>query len=160
VEWGFIWGLMTYASSVDSSSGLIKASTAEEQKRLALEQMTQGIRFLKDLQKRGVYIKESSVRRAVRVRLVILYGRKESVQQHNRKWRAYNPLTLEELLAGAEEAWGNPLFPSVEAVRLMIENGGKQAKPPSRARGPGTGIAGSSVDVNLEAGRRYDRQTV
>ncbi|KFY64352.1 hypothetical protein V497_01767 [Pseudogymnoascus sp. VKM F-4516 (FW-969)] len=160
VEWGFIWGLMSYASSVDSSSGLIKASTAEEQKRLALEQMTQGIRFLKDLQKRGVYIKESSVRRAVRVRLVILYGRKESVQQHNRKWRAYNPLTLEELLAGAEEAWGNPLFPSVEAVRLMIENGGKQAKPPSRPREPKSGIAGSSVDVNLEAGRRYDRQTV
>ncbi|OBT68234.1 hypothetical protein VE03_02281 [Pseudogymnoascus sp. 23342-1-I1] len=159
VEWGFIWGLMSYATSVDSSPGLIAAATAEEQKNLALEQMTQGIRFLKDLQKRGVYIKESSVRRAVRVRLVILYGRRESVQQHNRKWRSYNPLSLEELVKGAEVAWGNPLFPSVEAVRLMIENGGKQAKPPS-ARGPATGIAGSFVDADLEVGKTYDRQAV
>ncbi|KFZ00406.1 hypothetical protein V498_00125 [Pseudogymnoascus sp. VKM F-4517 (FW-2822)] len=159
VEWGFIWGLMSYATSVDSSPGII-AATAEEQKNLALEQMTQGIRFLKDLQKRGVYIKESSVRRAVRVRLVILYGRKESVQQHNRKWRSYNPLSLEEVVKGAEVAWGNPLFPSVEAVRLMIDNGGKQTKPPSRARGPATGIGGSSVNVDLDVGRRYDRQAV
>ena len=160
VEWGFIWGLMSYAASVDSSSGLIAATTAEEQKNLALEQMTQGIRFLKELQKRGVYVKESSVRRAVRVRLVILYGRKESVQQHNRKWRSYNPLTLEEVVKGAEVAWGNPLFPSIEAVRLIIENGGKQAKPPLPARGPGTRIAGSSVNVDLDVGRRYDRQAV
>lgn len=160
VEWGFIWGLMSYATSVDSSPGLIAVTTAEEQKNLALKQMTQGIRFLKELQKRGVYIKESSVRRAVRVRLVILYGRKESVQQHNRKWRSYNPLSLEEVVKGAEAAWGNPLFPSVEAVRLMIENGGKQAKPPPRARGPVTGIAGSSVNVDLDVRRRYDRQAV
>ncbi|OBT99405.2 hypothetical protein VE01_02988 [Pseudogymnoascus verrucosus] len=160
VEWGFIWGLMSYATSVGSSPGLIAATTAEEQKNLALEQMTQGIRFVKELQKRGVYIKESSVRRAVRVRLVILYGRKESVQQHNRKWRSYNPLSLEEVVKGAEVAWGNPLFPSVEAVRLMIENGGKQANPPPRARGPVTGIAGSSVNVDLDVRRRYDRQAV
>jgi hypothetical protein len=160
VEWGFIWGLMSYATSVGSSPGLVAATTAEEQKNLALEQMTQGIRFVKELQKRGVYIKESSVRRAVRVRLVILYGRKESVQQHNRKWRSYNPLSLEEVVKGAEVAWGNPLFPSVEAVRLMIENGGKQAKPPPRARGPVTGIAGSSVNVDLDVRRRYDRQAV
>ncbi|ELR08911.1 hypothetical protein VC83_05857 [Pseudogymnoascus destructans] len=160
VEWGFIWGLMSYATSVDSSPGIIAATTAEEQKNLALEQMTQGIRFVKELQKRGVYIKESSVRRAVRVRLVILYGRKESVQQHNRKWRSYNPLSLEEVVKGAEVAWGNPLFPSVEAVRLLIENGGKQAKPPPRARGPVTGIAGSSVNVDLDVGRRYGRQAV
>lgn len=161
VEWGFIWGLMSYATSVDSRPGVIAAATtAEGQKNLALEQMTQGIRFLKDLQKRGVYIKESSVRRALRVRLVILYGRKESVQQHNRKWRSYNPLSLQEVVKGAEVAWGNPLFPSVEAVRLMIENGGKQARPPSRARGPRTGIAGSSVNVDLEVVKKYDRQAV
>lgn len=159
VEWGFIWGLMSYASSVDSTPGLIVTTTTEEQKILALEQMTQGIRFLKELQKRGVYIKESSVRHAVRVRLVILYGHKESVQQHNRKWRSYNPLSLEELVKGAEVAWGKQLFPSVEAVRLMIENGGKQAKP-SKAREPATGIAGSSVDVDLDVHRRYDRQAV
>ncbi|KFY28929.1 hypothetical protein V493_02681 [Pseudogymnoascus sp. VKM F-4281 (FW-2241)] len=160
VEWGFIWGLMSYAASVNSSPGLIATTTAEEQKHLALEQMTQGIRFLKELQKRGVYVKESSVRRAVRVRLVILYGRKGSVQQHNRKWRSYNPLSLEEVVKGTEVAWGNPLFPSVETVRLMIENGGKQGKPPSRARGPATGIAGSSVNMDLDVGRRYGRQTV
>ncbi|KFY26270.1 hypothetical protein V491_01381 [Pseudogymnoascus sp. VKM F-3775] len=159
VEWGFIWGLMSYASSVDSSPGLIATTTTEEQKILALEQMTQGIRFLKELQKRGVYIKESSVRRAVRVRLVILYGHKESVQQHNRKWRSYNPLSLEEVVKGAEVAWGKQLFPSVEAVRLMIENGGKQAKP-SKAREPATRIAGSSVHLDLDLHRRYDRQAV
>lgn len=159
VEWGFIWGLMSYASSVDSSPGLIATTTTEEQKILALEQMTQGIRFLKELQKRGVYIKESSVRRAVRVRLVILYGHKESVQQHNRKWRSYNPLSLEEIVKGAEVAWGKQLFPSVEAVRLMIENGGKQAKP-SKAREPATRIAGSSVHLDLDLHKRYDRQAV
>ncbi|KFY41143.1 hypothetical protein V494_03151 [Pseudogymnoascus sp. VKM F-4513 (FW-928)] len=160
VEWGFIWGLMSFAASVDSSPGLIAATTAEEQKKLALEQMTQGIRFLKELQKRGVYVKESSVRRAVRVRLVILYGHKESVQQHNRKWRSYNPLSLEEVVKGAGVAWGNPLFSSVEAVRLMIENGGKQEKPSPKARGPATGIAGSSVNVELDGVKRYDRQAV
>lgn len=152
VEWGFIRGLMSYAASVDVNPGLITMTTPEQHKAQALKQMTQGIRFLRELQKRGVYIKESSVRRAVYVRLVILYGPGKSSRLHNRAVRSYNPLTFNEAVRGVEEVWGNPLWRSIESLKGMIMKGRAgvtHLSPPQRGKEI---ITGSTGKVNMEIG--------
>lgn len=127
VEWSFIHGMVSYASWARDNAEMARMSTAEERRAHVLEKITRGIRFLKQLAQHGVYVKEANVRHAVYVRLVILYGPGNSNKPYNRAVRPYNPLSLEEMVRGADEAWGWPLWPNILSLKGMIMEEGVPA---------------------------------
>ncbi len=120
IEWSFIHGLASYSAGIRDNSELARMVPAEELKDVAAKKMVRGVRFLRRLQKRGVFVKETNVRRACYERLVILYGPGISSRRYNRVVRPYNPLRLEDLVAAIEEAWGGKLWDDKKELELRI----------------------------------------
>ncbi|KAJ9645697.1 hypothetical protein H2199_002736 [Coniosporium tulheliwenetii] len=65
-----------------------------------------GLRSLQLLRERGVHVDPSTVRKAVQLRLWILYGPGRSNRLANRVARQRNPYTLEQFVGFVNEFWG------------------------------------------------------
>ena len=86
-----------------------------------------GLRLLGQLEQCGVYIQTGRVRKACQDRLLMLFGPGESDRTVNRKIRAKNPFTIEEMIMSLERNWGPTLFeydkalpPSGTPLRLQM----------------------------------------
>ncbi|KAF3915550.1 hypothetical protein ABW21_db0204951 [Orbilia brochopaga] len=107
VEWGFI-----------SMQRLWTLHLVRRKSRLAvkarLSQCAWGIRLVRKLQEKGVWVDKRSVARAVRVRLRALDGSKYYWDhRHSDKGiRKHDPINLHVLARIAEKAWGEKLFPT------------------------------------------------
>lgn len=156
VEWSFIHGMMSHSTFVKENLELVDMTTPQDRNAQVLEKVTRGIYFLKELERHGVFINEANVRRAVYIRLVILYGPGHSNRVYNRAVRPYNPLSLAEMVRGVEDAWGRPLWPSVQSLqdRIRKERMGVAVLPGPRKA---TRLTGK---MNLEMERMYGRFTV
>ncbi|KAI9723250.1 MAG: hypothetical protein M1812_001132 [Candelaria pacifica] len=78
------------------------------------QQWIRGLQLLKALKSRGVLVHTNHVRKALKLRLRILYGRnRESNRLVNRVVRRRNPFKLEEMVKIADQNWGNQLFGSL-----------------------------------------------
>ncbi|KAK6349448.1 hypothetical protein TWF696_005732 [Orbilia brochopaga] len=107
VEWGFIsmqrrWVLHLVRRK---SRMAVKAR---------LSQCAWGIRLVKKLQAKGVWVDKRSVARAVRVRLRALDGTKYYLDhRHSDKdISKHDPINLQVMARIAEKAWGEKLFPT------------------------------------------------
>lgn len=69
-----------------------------------------GLKLLLQLKQSGVHIQDATVASACRDRLLILFGDGISNRLVNRRIRANNPLTIEQMILGMEEVWGPTLF--------------------------------------------------
>ncbi|KAK6506674.1 hypothetical protein TWF481_005133 [Arthrobotrys musiformis] len=104
VEWGFIsmqrsWylNLLRRRSSVPTKARLSRCAW--------------GIRLVKQLQEKGVWVDERSVARAVRVRLRALDGSRYHWESFDTNMSKHEPINLGAMAAIAEKAWGKELFP-------------------------------------------------
>lgn len=122
IEWSFIHGMGAFSSSIRDNLSTAQMVPQQQLKAKAIKRMMRGVYFLKQLAKRGVYIKESNVRRAVYERMVILYGRGVSSKVYNRAVKPYNPVKLPELVRAVEHAWGKQFWPDIAKLELQIQN--------------------------------------
>ena len=122
IEWSFIHGMDAFASSIRDNLETAQMTPTAQLKNRAIKSTTRGVRFLKQLAQRGVYIKESNVKRAVYERLVIMYGPGVSSKVYNRAMRPYIPLTLPEVVRAVEKAWGGQIWADIEKLELDIKN--------------------------------------
>lgn len=103
-----------------------------------------GLKLLVQLKQRGVRIETATIGAACRNRLVILFGDGVSARLVNRRIRANNPFTIEQIILGMEEIWGPTLFDSNKTLpppgthlRLqMIKDSILGAPPPQLLRRP------------------------
>ncbi|KAI9781678.1 MAG: hypothetical protein M1835_004252 [Candelina submexicana] len=74
-------------------------------------QWARGLHLLKALKSRGVLVHTNHVRKTMKLRLRILYGRgQKSNRVANRIARERNPFKLEEMVKTSDQSWGNRLF--------------------------------------------------
>ncbi|KAI9706420.1 MAG: hypothetical protein M1836_003425 [Candelina mexicana] len=80
----------------------------------AQPQWARGLHLLKALQSRGVLVHTNHVRKTMKLRLRILYGKgRRSNRLANRTARKRNPFELEEMVKTSDQSWGNRLFGSL-----------------------------------------------
>ncbi|KAJ9659086.1 hypothetical protein H2201_007488 [Coniosporium apollinis] len=97
VEWGF----KTLALQPPAGTKSAKSSTPAPAHHWYF-----GLRSLQLLRERGVHVDPSTVRKAVQLRLWILYGPGRSNRLANRVARQRNPYTLEQFVGFVNEFWG------------------------------------------------------
>lgn len=71
-----------------------------------------GLRLLAQLKQAGVHIETATIGAACRRRLLILFGYGRARKAINRRIRANNPFSLEQMILAMEEIWGPTLFHS------------------------------------------------
>lgn len=109
VEWGFIHAL---SGKRDAHSAGSSASS-----------ITSGIRVLKKLSDRGVWISNESVRKAVLNRMVIYYGPGESNRPYNRAAQERLHLSLQEMALLVDRELGVPHFSGVDIEKVVDAHG-------------------------------------
>ncbi|KAK6350453.1 hypothetical protein TWF718_003644 [Orbilia javanica] len=98
-----------------------------------------GIRLVKQLQEKGVWIDERSIARAVRVRLRALDGSKYQWESFDTNISKHEPIDLGAMASIAEKAWGKELFPkgswdTDEGLMQMLKAPVKDIVLPRRLR--------------------------
>ncbi|KAF3211025.1 hypothetical protein TWF106_001312 [Orbilia oligospora] len=118
--------------------GLLRRRSRIELKA-RLSRCAWGIRLVKQLQERGVWVDERSVSRAVRVRLRALEGSKYHWESFDTNMSKHEPINLGVMASIAEKAWGKELFPkgswdTEEGLMRMLKAPVKDIVLPRRLR--------------------------
>lgn len=116
VEWCIMHGLNSYAAQIRDGMELARMTPTHKLKEDFCRKIRPGMDFLKVLRERGVYIKDSNIRRAFYTRMVILYGPGLSNRVFNRRQIPYNPLSLDEMVSLVHTTWGKTFWPSVKVL--------------------------------------------
>ncbi|KAI0834186.1 hypothetical protein F5Y06DRAFT_279630 [Hypoxylon sp. FL0890] len=82
------------------------------------------VRLLRALRDRGLFLHKERLATYVKLRLVTLYGPGYPTKRHLQTARAKTSLTLPEMKALLDEAWGEELLPPIEKLRAEIETRG------------------------------------
>ncbi|KAK6362302.1 hypothetical protein TWF730_005999 [Orbilia blumenaviensis] len=104
VEWGFISMQRSWYLDLIRRKGGIAV-------KARLSRSAWGIRLVKRLHERGVWVDKRSVARAVRVRLRALEGSRYHWESFDTNMSKHEPINLGVLASIAEKAWGEELFP-------------------------------------------------
>lgn len=105
VAWSFISGWKDGYGSYIHNSFLADDACAVRNRP-----WVRGLRLIRLLRDRGVYIQEGPIRKAFRQRLAILYGSGVSSKTRNRCLRQRNLVPVEVIVRDAELVWGSPLL--------------------------------------------------
>jgi hypothetical protein len=150
VEWSWIRGFVGYAYSMERKHGSRHFPPTPAEKAKWLRSIVGGVRFVRELRERGVYVRSATVAQAVKNRLIILYGPWQGMSSRGWNRNLANPWTLDELLAITERAWGRRLWDDVQEVKASITHRGRALPKPSwQPQAPG----------NWEGGHRYRNVT-
>ncbi|KAI1133916.1 hypothetical protein F5Y05DRAFT_253966 [Hypoxylon sp. FL0543] len=84
------------------------------------------VRLLRLLRDRGLFLHKERVATYVKLRLMTLYGPGYPTKRILQAARASNSLTLPEMKALLDEAWGEELLPPVEKLKAEIEIRGEK----------------------------------
>jgi hypothetical protein len=107
IEWGFKAGL---APNAKLERSLYLRSGRNFHTHKTRVSWTTGLQTLATLRDSGIRVKDSTVRKAIKTRLTVLYGPGVSNRKENRVAKRTNPYTFMEIIKVAEEVWGRRLF--------------------------------------------------
>ncbi|KAK6534974.1 hypothetical protein TWF281_006274 [Arthrobotrys megalospora] len=132
VEWGFISMQRSWYLDLLRRKGGIG-------RKARLSRCAWGIRLVKKLQEKGVWVDKRSVARAVRVRLRALEGSKYHWESFDTNMSKHGHISLGVMASIAEKAWGEELFPkgswdTDEGLMRMLRAPVKDVVLPRRLR--------------------------
>ncbi|KAF2803400.1 uncharacterized protein BDZ99DRAFT_453715 [Mytilinidion resinicola] len=107
VEWGFKSGL---AHNSKRERSLARRRGLHLPAKIKPVRWTDGLEILVELCEQGVFVKDSTIKKAIQTRIVILYGSGVSNRKENRMARKRNPWMWQDMIRRAEEVWGRRLF--------------------------------------------------
>ncbi|KAI1414263.1 hypothetical protein F5Y13DRAFT_159107 [Hypoxylon sp. FL1857] len=115
----------SFYSSVDESGKKFPALQINSQRYKAYNG-SRVIRLFRALCGRGLFLHKERLATYVKLRLVTLYGPGYPTKRHLQAAKANNNLTLPEMKALLDEAWGEELLPPIEKLRAEIETRGQE----------------------------------
>ncbi|KAF2493088.1 hypothetical protein BU16DRAFT_529311 [Lophium mytilinum] len=107
IEWGFKSGL-AHNPKRERTISLRKGMHLPA--KVKPIRWTDGLEILVELREQGVFVTDSTVKKAIQTRIVILYGPNVSNRKENRVARKNNPWMWQDMIRRAEEVWGKRLF--------------------------------------------------
>ena len=122
-----------------------------------LSPWTRGLLLLRELEKEGVPLDVSAIRRSCQMRLIVLYGHGHASRRRiNNLLRLGNHYTLPQVLADIDRAWGAPLFDPVSDPSLLLSptklepTPGRRRRKAKRALSREHGLSHPPVEPSLD----------